>query len=109
MAWMALRTRFPKCNSIRSRPGWVEPEVYFRIVHVALNGHKGGPVAAYHEQTIKIALGPKGAFENAIAVLRKLADPTAFVCRDGQCVEIPAEEVVPGDVILLQAGSPGPP
>jgi len=43
------------------------------------------------------------------AALRKLADPTAFVCRDGQYVKIPAEEVVPGDVILLQAGSPGPP
>jgi len=47
--------------------------------------------------------------ENAIAALRKLADPTAFVCRDGQYVEIPAEEVVPGDVILLKAGSPDPP
>jgi len=43
------------------------------------------------------------------AALRKLADPPAFVCRDGQYVKIPAEEVVPGDVILLQAGSPGPP
>ena len=50
-------------------------------------------MAAYHGQTIKIALGPKGAFENAIAALRKLADPTVFVCQDGQYVEIPAEEV----------------
>lgn len=25
----------------------------------------GGPVAAYREQTVEIALGPKGAFENA--------------------------------------------
>jgi len=29
--------------------------------------------------------------------------------RIDEYVEIPAEEVVPGDVILLQAGSPGPP
>ena len=49
---------------MRTRPGWVEPEVYFRIVHAAQNGHKGAPVAAYREQTVEIALGPKGAFEN---------------------------------------------
>ncbi|MGB7631948.1 MAG: hypothetical protein WBM29_12840, partial [Candidatus Deferrimicrobium sp.] len=54
----------PKCNSMRTRPGWVEPEVYFRIVHVVLNGNKCAPVAPYREQTVEIALGPKGAFEN---------------------------------------------
>jgi hypothetical protein len=49
---------------MRTRPGWVEPEVYFRIVHVAQNGHKGPPVVAYREQTVELAFGPKGAFEN---------------------------------------------
>ena len=49
---------------MRSRPGWVEPEVYFRIVHAAQDGHNDAPVAAYREQTVEIALGPKGAFEN---------------------------------------------
>jgi hypothetical protein len=38
--------------------------VYFRIVHVSLQGQNGAPVAAYREQTVEIALGPKGAFEN---------------------------------------------
>ena len=46
---------------MRSRPGWVEPEVYFRIVHAAQDGHNDAPVAAYREQTVEIALGPKGA------------------------------------------------
>ena len=46
---------------MRTRPGWVEPEIYFRIVHVAQNGTQ---MAAYREQTVEIALGPKGAFEN---------------------------------------------
>lgn len=54
----------PKCNSIRSARGWAEPEVWFRIVHVALDGPDGAPVAAYREQTVEIALGPKGAFDN---------------------------------------------
>jgi len=36
----------------------------FRIVHVALEARNGAPEAAYREQTVEIALGPKGAFEN---------------------------------------------
>lgn len=54
----------PKCNSMRTRPGRIEPEVYFKVIHAALQGHNGGPVAKYREQTVEIALGPKGAFEN---------------------------------------------
>ena len=55
----------PGCTSIRrGRPGWAEPEIYFRIIHVTLDARNGGPVAAYREQTVEIALGPKGAFEN---------------------------------------------
>lgn len=48
----------------RSTNRQAEPEVYFRVVHVAQNGHNGALVAAYREQTVEIALGPKGAFEN---------------------------------------------
>lgn len=66
----------PECNSKRTRPGRVEPEIYFRIVHVAREGHNCGPVAAYREQTVEIALGPKGAFENGnIGTLRRRAPP----------------------------------
>jgi Ca2+-transporting ATPase len=42
--------------------------------------------------------------ERAIEALRKMAAPTATVLRDGEEVEIPARELVPGDVVLLQAG-----
>ena len=51
-------------RSTNRRETLAEPEVWFRIVHVALDARKGGPVAAYREQTVEIALGPKGAFEN---------------------------------------------
>ncbi|MFQ5668211.1 MAG: hypothetical protein ACE5I7_17510, partial [Candidatus Binatia bacterium] len=54
----------PERNSIRRGRGWAEPEVYFRIVHVSLQDQNGAPVTAYREQTVEIALGPKGAFEN---------------------------------------------
>jgi hypothetical protein len=45
----------PKCNSMRTRPGWVEPEVFFRILHLAQVGHGCAPVAAYRDQTVEIA------------------------------------------------------
>jgi len=59
MNWLPERN-----SSRRGRPGWAEPEIWFRIVHVAVDGSNGTHVAAYHEQTVEIALGPKGAFEN---------------------------------------------
>jgi hypothetical protein len=60
----------PKCNSIRSRPGWVEPEVYFRIVHAAQYGPNSAPVAAYREQMVEIALrDPRGPSKIATSAL----------------------------------------
>ncbi len=65
----------PICNSIRSRPGRIEPEVWFRIVHLAQQGHNCFPVTTYRDQTVEIALGPKGAFEsgNIGALKRRVA------------------------------------
>jgi Ca2+-transporting ATPase len=42
--------------------------------------------------------------ERAMAALRAMAAPTATALRDGDEAEIPAEHLVPGDVILLAAG-----
>jgi Ca2+-transporting ATPase len=42
--------------------------------------------------------------ERAIEALRRMAAPTVTVIREGQEVEIPARELVPGDMILLHAG-----
>ncbi len=42
--------------------------------------------------------------ERAIEALRRMAAPTATVLRDGEEREVPARELVPGDVILLRAG-----
>jgi len=52
------------CRSTNRRGTVPEPEIYFRIVHLALQDYHRGPVAAYREQRVEIALGPKGAFEN---------------------------------------------
>ncbi len=42
--------------------------------------------------------------EKAMAALRKMASPTATVIREGVPANIPASELVPGDVVILEAG-----
>ena len=43
--------------------------------------------------------------EKALDALAKLASPTAKVKRDGKINEIPCEDVVPGDIVLLETGN----
>lgn len=43
--------------------------------------------------------------EKALAALKKLSSPRVRVVRDGQESEIDAKELVPGDVMLIEAGS----
>jgi hypothetical protein len=58
-----------------------------------VDGADGAPVAAYREQTVEIALGPKGAFENGnIGRLTR---------------RVPADQVV--SAIPLRRGKPKPP
>ncbi len=43
--------------------------------------------------------------EQALAALRKMAAPTAQVIRDGHQVAVPGRELVPGDMVVLEAGN----
>jgi Ca2+-transporting ATPase len=44
--------------------------------------------------------------ERALEALKKMLSPTINVLRGGKEEEIPSEELVPGDIILLEAGDP---
>ncbi len=46
----------------------------------------------------------EGKAEKALDALRDMLSPSATVLRDGQRTTIPAEELVPGDMVLLKAG-----
>ena len=43
--------------------------------------------------------------ERALAALRELAAPSAQVRRDGAVVTVPTSQVVPGDIVVLEAGA----
>ncbi|BCV23801.1 cation-translocating P-type ATPase [Gelria sp. Kuro-4] len=47
----------------------------------------------------------EGRAERALQALKQLAAPQARVLRGGRVFEVPAATIVPGDVVLLEAGS----
>ncbi|HEB82088.1 MAG TPA: cation-transporting P-type ATPase [Gammaproteobacteria bacterium] len=50
----------------------------------------------------------EGKAENALKAIRQMLSPVAMVLRDGRKITLPAEDLVPGDVVLLQSGDKVP-
>jgi magnesium-transporting ATPase (P-type) len=46
----------------------------------------------------------EGRAERALDAIRSMVDPSASVLRDGRRMTVAAEQVVPGDVVLIEAG-----
>ena len=46
----------------------------------------------------------EGKAEDALAAIRNMIAPRASVLRDGQRVSVPQADLVPGDVVLIEAG-----
>ncbi len=59
---------------------------------------------------INAAIGfvQEGKAENALRAIRQMLSPNAMVMRDGRQMSIQAEELVPGDIVLLQPGDKVP-
>jgi Ca2+-transporting ATPase len=73
-------------------------------------GHHGGPYEALTIFVIVVANAVLGFVqeqraEHAVASLAKMTAATALVVRDGERTTIPAAELVPGDVILVEEGA----
>ncbi|WP_069443153.1 HAD-IC family P-type ATPase [Methyloceanibacter stevinii] len=47
----------------------------------------------------------EGRAERALEAIRGMIDPHAAVIRDGQRVDVAAEDIVPGDLVLLEPGT----
>lgn len=52
-----------------------------------------------------LGLNQESKAEASLAALEKMMKSIAQVCRDGQAIEIDAEELVPGDIVLMEAGN----
>lgn len=50
----------------------------------------------------------EGKAENALRAIRQMLSPNAMVLRNGRQLTVPAERLVPGDVVLLQSGDKVP-
>src|SRR5690606_17354360 len=46
----------------------------------------------------------EGRAEQALDAISKMLTPQASVLRDGRRLSVPAEELVPGDIVLLEPG-----
>jgi P-type Ca2+ transporter type 2C len=95
---------------------FADPLIYLLLVAIAisvaawaLEGANGVPFEAIVIAVIVVANGVLGFVqehraEQAVAALQRMAAPSATVLRDGAQARIPAEELVPGDLLILAEG-----
>jgi len=104
----------------KAKPGWLrfldEYRSYMQIILIAaavvsLVVQEWGTAVLLLLLTVLnavIGLRQKGKAESAMNALRSMMKATARVRRDGTMTEIPAEQVVPGDVVAISAGDQVP-
>ena len=78
-----------------------------------VEGAEGWPIEVFVIAVIVLANGVLGYLqearaEQAVAALQKMAAPMATVVRGGATRSLPASEVVPGDVLVLEEGDAVP-
>ena len=95
---------------------FADPLIYLLLAAIAisvaawaLEGAQGVPFEAIVIAVIVAANGVLGFVqerkaEQAVAALQRMAAPAATVVRDGHQQRIPAEELVPGDILVLAEG-----
>ncbi len=85
------------------------PVILVLLVAAALSGIFGdlfdaGAIVSIVLLNLAIALAQESRAQAAVEALKKLSAPRARVIRDGDTKDIPAVDLVPGDLIVLEAG-----
>lgn len=83
--------------------------IYVLLVAVVIAAIEGQTIEAVAIMTILLLNGVLGFVqeyraEQALEALKQMSAPTASVIRDGLEIELPSEELVPGDIVFLEAG-----
>lgn len=86
-----------------------DPLIYILMAAIAISlflGEAGEAaiIAAVIILNSAVGVVQEGKARKAIEALKRLASPRALVRRDGREYEIASEELVPGDIVLLEAG-----
>ena len=95
---------------------FADPLIYLLLVATvvsviawALEGAQGLPIEGIVIAAIVVANGVLGflqerSAERAVEALQRMAAPTAHVVRDGRDERVAAEDVVPGDILVIEVG-----
>ena len=88
---------------------FASPLVYVLFAAAAISGFTGHPVDTLVIVGVLLVNAVIGYIqetkaEKAMAALREMAAPKSRVRRDGKLADIPAREVVPGDIIIVEDG-----
>lgn len=86
-----------------------DPLIYILMVAIAVSlflkeAGDAGIIATVIVLNAVVGVVQEGKARRAIESLKKLTSPKALVKRDGKEREIPSEELVPGDIVYLEAG-----
>jgi magnesium-transporting ATPase (P-type) len=75
-------------------------------VLAALIGHQIDALVILAVVVINAIIGyiQEGRAEEALAAIRDMIDPHASLIRDGHRITVPADDIVPGDYVVLEAG-----
>lgn len=100
-----------------SRPAWkmllaqfVEPMILILLAAAVLSFALGDFTEGIAILAIVVLFGVLGFIqeyraEKAMAALKQMSSPVVRVRRDGTLHELPARDLVPGDIVLLEAGN----
>ena len=72
----------------------------------AISGNSESTIVILAVITLNAILGTVQHFkaEKSLESLKALSSPSAKVMRDGRKVEVPSKDIVPGDILMLEAG-----
>jgi Ca2+-transporting ATPase len=95
---------------------FADPLIYLLLAAIAISvvawaveGAQGAPfeaivIAAIVAANAVLGFVQERKAEQAVAALQRMAAPQATVVRDGRQLRVPAEELAPGDLLILSEG-----